>query len=165
MRRTLIVIALIVTAVPGELTAAPPDAGVLVPGSSLGGVRLGWTLRQVERVWGDAYGRCRDCAAETRYFNRVPFRPEGAGVTLRGGRVTAVFTLWAPRAWHSDRGLYVGEPEHRVRATYRFTFRERCKGYDALLLEERRGARTVVYVVGGTVWGFGLTRLTEPVCR
>ncbi len=74
-----------------------------MPGKSLGGVRLGWTLAQVERAWGETSGRCHGCATETRYFNRVAFRPEGAGVTLRQGRVVAVFTLWAPRSWHTSR--------------------------------------------------------------
>jgi len=164
VRRALVVMALIVTAFPGDLTAAPPEAGILIPGRSLGGVRLGWTLRQVEDVWGTTHGRCRGCAAETRYFNRVAFRPEGAAVTLRGDRLTAVFTLWAPAAWHTDRGLYVGEPEHRVRATYGATRRVACRGYDGLVL--RAGpARTVVYVVDGEVWGFGLLGAKEPVCR
>lgn len=164
MRRALIVIALIVTALPGELTAAPPDAGVLVPGSSLGGVRLGWTLRQVTGVWGTEHSRCRNCSTETRYFNRTPFRPEGAGVTLRRGRVSAVFTLWAPRAWHTNRGLYVGEPEHRVRATYPIARRARCPGYEGLVLHAGP-ARTIVYVVEGNVWGFALLDAGEPVCR
>lgn len=163
VRRALLVMALIVTAFPGELTAAPPEAGILVPGRSLGGVRLGWTLRQVEGVWGTEHGRCRTCNADTRYFNRVAFRPEGAGVMLRRGRVVAVFTLWAPRAWHTDRGLYVGEPEHRVRATYRLGRRVRCAGYEGL--ELRVGpTRTVVYVVGGDVWGFGLLGAGEQIC-
>ena len=164
VRRALVVMALIVTAFPGELTAAAPDAGVLVPGRSLGGVRLGWTLPQVEGVWGTEHGRCRACGADTRYFNRVAFRPEGAGVTLRRGRVIAVFTLWAPRAWHTDRGLYVGEPERRVRATYTIARRVLCTGYEGL--ELRAGpARTVVYVVDGKVWGFGLLGAGAPVCR
>jgi hypothetical protein len=138
---------------------------VLVPGRSLGGVRVGMPRAQVERVWGAVYGHCRDCATETLYFNRVAFAPEGTGITLRDGRVVAVFTLWAPRSWHTDRGLYVGEPEWRVRATYGATRRVRCRGYDALVLPERGVARTAVYVVDGNVWGFGLSHKSEPVCR
>ena len=152
-------------AVASAAPAAPPEAGVLVPGKSLGGVRLGWTLAQVERAWGERSGRCRGCATETRYFNRVAFRPEGAGVTVRQGRVVAVFTLWAPRSWHTSRSLYVGEPEHRVRATHAVARRVRCRGYDALVLRAGGAARTVVYVVDGSVWGFGLTLAGEPVCR
>jgi hypothetical protein len=144
--------------------AAPPEAGVLVPGESLGEVRLGWSLEQVERSWGRRNGRCRTCTPETRYFNRVDFRPEGAGVTLRRGRVVAVFTLWAPRSWHTSRNLYVGEPERRVRATHAVAHRVHCRGYDGLVLQAGGAARTVVYVVDGSVWGFGLALASEPVC-
>ena len=136
-----------------------------MPGESLGGVRLGWTLQQVERTWGRRHGRCRNCATETRYFNRIDFRPEGAGVALREGRVVAVFTLWAPRSWHTSRSLYVGEPERRVRATYAVAERLRCAGYVGLVLRAGGAARTVVYVVDGEVWGFGLTLAGEPVCH
>jgi hypothetical protein len=145
--------------------AAPPEDGVLVPGFSLGGVRLGWTLAQVEGAWGGRSGRCTGCSPETRYFNRVAYAPEGAGVALRGGRVVAVFTLWAPRRWHTSRGLYVGETERRVRATYDIARRVRCGGYDGLVLRAVGRATTVVYVVDGKVWGFGLTLAGEPVCR
>ncbi len=156
---------LIALGLAGAALSAPPEAGVLVPGASLGGVRLGWTLAQVERVWGTSQGRCRGCTSETRFFNRIAFRPEGAGVMLRGGRVVAVFTLWAPRAWHTDRGVYVGEPERRVRATYGATRRLRCDGYDALVLRAAGPARTVVYAVDGDVWGFGLFSQGQQVCR
>jgi hypothetical protein len=151
-------------AAPASL-AAPPEAGVLVPGRSLGGVRLGWTLAQVERVWGDVHGRCRSCPVETRYFNRVPFRQEGAGVELGNGRVVAVFTLWAPRDWHTNRSVYVGEPGRRVRAAHGPTRRVRCRGYEALLLRGAGAATSVVYVVDDDVWGFGLLRAGTPVCR
>jgi hypothetical protein len=165
VRRFLgLVAAVAVLAVPAAF-ASPPEAGVLVPGESLGGVRLGWTLAQVERVWGTVSGRCRDCPVETRYFNRVPFRPEGAAVELRRGRVVAVLTLWAPRRWHTDRNVYVGEPERRVQRTHGDVQRRRCPGFDALLLRQRGRTRSVVFVVDGTVWGFGLLAPGERVCR
>jgi len=145
--------------------ATPPENGILVPGESLGGVRLGWTLPRVERAWGRTSGRCRDCTVATRYFNRVPYHPEGAAVELRHGHVTAVLTLWAPRGWHTDRNVYIGEPERRVRTVYGDVRRRRCAGFDALLLRRRGLAQTVVYVVDGTLWGFGLLAAGEPVCR
>jgi hypothetical protein len=148
----------------GAAHASPPDAGVLVPGTSLGGVRLGWTLAQVEAVWGRAYGRCRSCRRETLYFNRYAFRPEGAGVELEQGRVTAVFTVWAPPAWRTDEGLRIGEPSRRVVATYGAKPDTRCAGYRALAIDTA-SAQSVVYVVRGEVWGFGLVRRGTPVCR
>jgi hypothetical protein len=159
-----IVAAILIGLTGGDARGSPPDAGVLVPGTSLGGVRLGWTLAHVEALWGRAYGRCRSCRRETLYFNRYAFRPEGAGVELDRGRVTAVFTLWAPAAWRTAEGLRIGEPSTRVEATYGPTPRARCSGYRALTIDAA-AAQTVVYVVGGEVWGFGLLRRGAPVCR
>jgi hypothetical protein len=136
---------------------------VLVPGRSLGGVALGAGLTDVVAAWGPAYGRCRGCRVETLYFNRFAFRPEGAAVELRDGRVAAVFTLWAPPGWHTSVGLRVGEPLLRLEATYRPLRRARCQGYDAYTLPGS-GARSVVYVVDGEVWGFALLQRGHAVC-
>ena len=147
-----------------SVSAGPPGAGVLVPGTSLGGLRLGMTLPQVEARWGRAYGRCRNCARPTLYFNMYAFRPEGAGVELRGGRVSAVFTLWAPGAWRTRDGVQVGDGVADVTATYGPMTRTDCEGYYAL---SRRsgGVTSAVYVVGAEVWGFGLLARGSPVCR
>jgi hypothetical protein len=147
----------------GVSRAAPPDAGVFVPGRSLGGVTLGSSLEDVVAAWGRAYGRCRGCAAETLYFNRFAFRPEGAGVELVRGRVVAVFTLWAPPGWRTAQGLAIDEPSLRLQATYRALRRSPCRGYDAFVLPGSR-ARSVVYVVDGDVWGFALLTRGHAVC-
>ena len=147
----------------GVSRAAPPDAGVFVPGRSLGGVTLGASLDDVIAAWGRAYGRCRSCATETLYFNRFAFRPEGAGVELVRGRVVAVFTLWAPPGWRTAQGLAIDEPVLRLRSTYRPLQRTACRGYDAFVLPHS-GARSVVYVVDGDVWGFALLARGHAVC-
>jgi hypothetical protein len=147
----------------GMSRAAPPDAGVFVPGRSLGGVALGASFDDVVAAWGRAYGRCRGCAAETLYFNRFAFRPEGAAVELRRGRVVAVFTLWAPAGWRTAQGLAIGEPELRLRSTYAPIERTACRGYEAFALPGS-GPRSVVYVVDGDVWGFGLLARGHAVC-
>jgi hypothetical protein len=147
----------------GVARAAPPDAAVFVPGRSLGGVRLGSSLDDVVAAWGRAYGRCRGCAAETLYFNRFAFRPEGAGVELRRGRVVAVFTLWAPPGWRTSQGLTIGEPALRLRSTYTPLQRTECRGYEAFALPAS-GPRSVVYVVDGEIWGFGLLARGHAVC-
>jgi hypothetical protein len=144
--------------------AGPPGAGVLMPGTSLGGVRLGMTLGQVEAAWGRAYGRCRSCERPTLYFNMYAHQPEGAGVELRRGRVAAVFTLWGPRAWHTADGVRIGDGVASVTATYGPMRRTSCRGYYALTLDSRPG-RTAVYVVDNEVWGFGLLARGVPVCR
>jgi hypothetical protein len=154
----------IALAAAGAAPAGPPPAGVVVPGRSLGGLRLGMTLEQVEAAWGRAYGRCRSCARPTLYFNLYAHRPEGAGVELRRGRVSAVFTLWAPGAWRTTRGVQIGDSVAEVTATYGPMRRTGCRGYYALTLASRT-AVTAVYVTGSEVWGFGLLARGVPVCR
>jgi hypothetical protein len=159
----LVAVAALVVA--GTAAAAPPKAGVLVPGRSLGGVSLGMTPAQVRDAWGSRHGVCRDCRGRTTwYFNRERFQPQGAGVELRRGRVVAAFTLWQPPGWRTSDGLALGESEARITETYGALTRIECGGYSALSL--RKGdAVTVFYVFEGALWGFALTRPDVPTCR
>ena len=144
--------------------AAPPGAGVLVPGRSLGGLELGATKAAVERAWGRAYGVCRSCVRETWYFNYYAFEPRGAGVELEQGRVAAVFTIYSPGGWRTTRGLALGDPASRVRSFYGRLQRVRCRGYEALVLR-RRATVTAFYVLDDRLWGFALSRRGLPLCR
>jgi hypothetical protein len=144
--------------------AAPPRPGVLVPGKSLGGIALGWSPAQVRAAWGTRYGVCRDCRSRTWYFNLRPFEPQGAGVSFRRGRAVALFTVWSPADWRTDRGLGIGDPAARIAGIYGPLLRVNCGTYSGFTL--RRGkTRTTFYVVDEQVWGFGLSLLTEPTCR
>jgi hypothetical protein len=143
---------------------ALPQVGVLAPGQSLGGVHLGDTRAQVLARWGNDFGTCRDCRTPTLYFTYRHFDPKGAGVALKKNRVVAVFTLWQPTGWRTTRGLLVGDSEARATAFYGPLFRTTCHGYDAMTIR-RRDATTAIYVRSGFVWGFGLLRRDEPVCR
>lgn len=150
----------------GTSSAAPalPPTGLLVEGRALGGIQLGWTRARVVAAWGRGYGRCRSCARETLYFTGMPFEPEGAGVELRQGRVTAVFTLWSPAGWRTSRGVRIGEPSLRVEATYPTLPAQDCGTYRAIELEGS-GSRSAVIVVEKMVWGFILVAAGEPLCR
>lgn len=143
--------------------AGPPQAGVLVPGRSLGGVALGAPIRAVLHAWGRSFGVCTDCAQATWYFNFVAFRPQGAGVEFRDGRVAALFTLWSPPGWRTSGGLVLGDPVAAVTSAFGPLDRRDCRGYYALLLE-RAGSVTSFYVVDGKLWGFGLSERSLP-CR
>jgi hypothetical protein len=151
-------------ALAGAASAAPPGAGVLVPGRSLGGIELGATKAAVERSWGRAYGICKGCRHETWYFNYYAFQPRGAGVELRAGRVAAVFTLYQPAGWHTDRGLRLGDAETRVMSLYGALVRRRCGGYSVLMLPGPT-ATTSFYVLDDRLWAFGLSRPGLPLCR
>jgi hypothetical protein len=151
-------------AVPSVAGAAIPTRGVLVPGVSLGGVRLGHSEAEVERRWGAAHELCRVCALRTWVYSAPGRRWAGAAASFRQGRVVAVFTLGAPIGWRTSRGLGVGEDALRVGALYgRLTYR-RCIGYGALSFR-RSGSVTSIYTYGDVVYGFSLVRSSEPVCQ
>ena len=154
----------VVLALAAPAAAAPPPVGTLVPGRSLGGIELGATKAAVERRWGRAYGVCRGCERLTWYFNYYAFQPRGAGVELRNGRVAAVFTLYQPLGWRTDRGLELNDPVARVTSIYGALFRRDCVGYYALTLK-RGPATTAFYVLDERVWGFGLSAPGVPLCR
>jgi hypothetical protein len=143
---------------------ALPQAGVVEPGTALGGLRLGATQSAVRAAWGGRFGRCRSCRLPTWYFTYRRYAPAGAGVEFRRGRVAALFTLWAPRGWHTREGLRVGDPSSRIGELYGPLGRRDCRGYYAFVLPQRR-AVTAVYVVEEKVWGFGLSRPSARVCR
>jgi hypothetical protein len=156
------VIAALVLASPAA--AAPPGAGVLVPGRSLGGIELGATKAHVERRWGRAYGVCRGCARETWYFNYYAFQPRGAGVEWRNGRAAALFTVYQPLGWRTEKDLALGDPAERVTALYGPLEVVGCRGYSAYVRRGRQ-ATTAFYVLGDRLWAFGLSRPGVPLCR
>lgn len=135
-----------------------------MPGKSLGGLRLRSTPAQVTAAWGSRHGACRDCGVRTWYFNLRRFEPQGAGVSFRRGRVVALFTVWSPQGWHTDRGLRIGDPAARIAGLYGPLLRTNCGTYAVMTLRHARSA-TSFYVVDEQVWGFGLSRLAEPACR
>ena len=141
-----------------------PQHGLVVPGQSLGGLRLGATKAQVQAAWGPRYGRCRDCTSLTWYFTYKRFQPQGAGVSFRAGRADQLFTIWAPPGWHTNRGLTVGDPSAQVTQLYGVLPRIECGTYEALLL--RRGSTvTEIYLYQDEVWGFGLSPVGAPPCH
>jgi len=162
--RLALVIAAALALAAAPAAAAPPTPGMLLPATSLGGLRLGDTKAAVESAWGRAYGRCRGCERETWYFNYFAFQPRGAGVEFRRDRVSAIFTLYQPLGWRTRLGLELGDREERVRAIYGELTRLECGTYSALLLP-RRGTLTVFYVLAGRLWAFGLLASGAPVCR
>jgi hypothetical protein len=142
------------------LAAALPQHGVLVPGRSLGGVRLGETPAQVERKLGHFYGVCHGCRARTWYFTYKQFEEQGLAVEFHKGRVDAVYTLASPEGWSTAGGLDLGAPATML-PPLRVTT---CRGYKALIARTP-SAVTVYYVVDAKLWGFGLLRPTAAVCR
>ena len=148
-----------------ETTAASlPARGVLTPGQSLGGVRLGDTAPQVRIRWGSRFTRCAVCRRTTWLFTYPSGGPRGAAVSFRSGRVAAVFTLGVPRGWRTTKGVVLGDPTDKVEAVYGRLPWSRCIGYGALSFRSARAVSSI-YTFGESVYGFALTRPGEPVCQ
>jgi hypothetical protein len=143
---------------------ALPKRGKLVPGTSLGGVRLGMTPAQVRSLWGERFGVCRKCRQRTWYFTYRAFQPQGAAVSFRRGRVDAIWTLWSPEGWRTrDGSLRLGADDARVTAVLGPVVTIPCGSYSALLRTRR--VTTLYYLFGGKLWGFGLMRPEASPCR
>lgn len=144
---------------PGEL----PRTATFVPGVGLAGIRLGDTAAQVRAAWGGSFRRCGECA-KTSWYYTFPDEPVGGAVVFRQGRVAAVFTLGSVFGWRTREGLRVGEPIERLVDLYPRMTARGCAGYSAF--SSRSGdAVSSIYVDGEVVYGFALTRPSEPVCQ
>jgi hypothetical protein len=164
MRRSVLCTAVAALILAAPAAAELPKAGALVPGRSLGGIRLGESPRAVRAALGTFYGACRDCARRTWYFTYRPFDRHGLAVEFTRGRVSGVYTLWRPAGWHAPHRLGFGSP---VLAVHTLTGAGRtvvCRGYDALVRNAKH-ARTAYYVYGGQLWGFGLFLRGDSPCR
>lgn len=142
------------------LASTLPQHGVLVPGRSLAGVRLGDRPAQVERRLGRFHGTCRGCARRTWYFTYEKFTEQGLGVEFRSGRVDAVYTLASPAGWSTAGGLDLGAPAKSLPQLQGVA----CHGYRALVARAP-DAVTAYYVVDAKLWGFGLLAPRASVCR
>jgi hypothetical protein len=164
MRRSLIATAVAALALAAPAAAGLPRIGLLVPGSSLGGVRLGESASAVRATLGTFYGHCTDCARPTWYFTVAAFDKHGLAVEFTGHRVSAVYTLWEPAGWRSTDGLRLGASPLAVHRHVGFIQTIACPGYDALV-DDSRKTRTAYYLYNGILWGFGLFRTADTPCR
>lgn len=146
------------------LVLALPQAGVFVPGESLGGLRLGATEAQARAAWGPNVGVCRGCPQRTLYFTYGRFNQVGTGAEIRRGRVVALFTLWVPTGWRTNRGVSLGDSPVSVNGVYGTLARVDCGHYFALV--QRRGdVLSAFYFKNDVLWAFGLMRRSVRVCR
>jgi hypothetical protein len=145
-------------------TAGLPLRGVLAPGQSLGGVRLGDTQLSVRARWGPRFTHCAVCTRPTWLYAYGKGSPAGAAVSFRAGRVSAVFTLGVPRGWRTSRGVALGDPADKVLRVYGALPWSRCIGYGAVSIR-RPGVVSSIYTYGESVYGFALTLPSEPVCQ
>lgn len=164
MRRSLVATAVVSLVLAAPAAAGLPKAGVLVPGRSLGGVRLGQSPGAVRSALGTFYGRCRGCPRRTWYFTYKPLDRHGLAVEFTDGRVSGIYTLWRPAGWHGPHRLGFGSSvlavHHLAGASHAVT----CGNYEALARDSTH-ARTAYYLFQGRLWGFGLFRRGASPCR
>jgi hypothetical protein len=163
MKRAVLCV-LLLTGAASPAAGALPRPGVLVPGRSLAGVRLGESAARVRAALGPKYGVCRDCRTTTWYFTYRPFTRRGLAVELTRGRVSALYTLWRPDGWRAPRGLVLGAVEAQVTTLAGPLVVLACSGYDAFT-KELDGVQTAYYLLDGKLWGFGLLRARASPCR
>jgi hypothetical protein len=164
MRRSLLGTTVAVLLLAAPAAADLPKAGVLVPGRSLGGIRLGESQRAVRATLGTFYGTCETCAGRTWFFTYKPFDRHGLAVELDRGRVSGLYTIWHPTGWHGPHQLGFGTTPlvlHRLVGNLHTVV---CHGYEALVRDSAR-ARTAYYLFHGRLWGFGLFHRGANPCR
>ena len=164
MRRSLIATTTAALVLAASAAAGLPKPGALVPGRSLGGVRLGEPASGVRGALGRFYGVCRSCSRQTWYFTYRPFGKQGLAVELERNRVFAVYTVWRPVGWHAPHRLRLGATPLAVHRRVGTTRTIACHGYEALVRDSAR-ARTAYYLFDGSLWGFGLFRPGAAPCR
>jgi hypothetical protein len=164
MRRALLATSLTAVALATPAAAGLPRAGTLVPGRSLGGIRLGETTHAVRAALGRRFGVCNDCARPTWYFTYRPFDAHGLAVEFVHRRVSAVYTLWQPTGWRATNGLRLGATPLQVHDRAGRLRTITCIGYDSLVAD-RPGSRTAYFLDQGSLWGFGLFLANWSPCR
>jgi hypothetical protein len=164
MRRGLIATTIAALLFAATAGAGLPRAGTLVPGRSLGGIRLGEAPRAVRAALGTFYGTCHGCPRRTWYFTYRPLDRHGLAVEFTGGHVSGVYTLWRPAGWHGPHDLGFGSSALAVHRLTRASRTVTCHGYAALVRDSAH-ARTAYYLLDGRLWGFGLFRRGASPCR
>jgi hypothetical protein len=153
-------------AVPHQ-AATFPMSGIVVAGTSLGGIKIGDTPARVQMLWGKRYQLCDagTCPLQTWLYEQAKGEPLGVGVSFVKGKVAAVFTLGSPDGWKTDRGLRMGDEESQVYTYYPTPFTTNCIGYDALSVRNQQTKIvTSIYASSGYVYGFAITAPGQPVC-
>ena len=141
-----------------------PTRGIIVPGVSFAGIKLGDTEQRVRSVWGNNFKTCDYCADTTWLYVYRGAEPLGAAARFRKNKLVAVFSLGSPAGWKTDKGLFMGDPIANVYTYYGQTGTTRCIGFDALTV--RIGTSTTAfYSAAGVVYGFALIAPGLSVCQ
>jgi hypothetical protein len=141
-----------------------PAHGLVVPGLSFAGIRIGDSMQRVRMVWGTDYQLCKYCVDPTWLYEYRGAEPLGAAVRFEHGKVVAAFSLGSPTGWRTTDGLYMGDPIADVYVHYKNTGTTRCIGFDAVTARTGR-VITAFYSAAGVIYGFAIVLPSMTVCQ
>jgi hypothetical protein len=141
-----------------------PVKGIVVPGISFAGIKLGDTEQRVRAVWGSSFTACGYCKDTTWLYEYRGGEPLGAAARFENGKLVAVFSLGSPAGWKTDKGLYMGDPIENVYQYYPATGTTRCIGFDAITAKTGKSV-TAFYSAAGVVYGFAMVIPGMTVCQ
>jgi hypothetical protein len=141
-----------------------PVRGIVIPGVSLAGVKVGDTEQRVKKLWGDNFVVCKYCTDPTWLYEYQTGEPLGAAARFQRGKVVAVFSLGSPAGWRTNKGLYIGDPIQNAYTFFPRTGTTRCIGFDAITIKQGNVV-TAIYSSAGVVYGFALVTPAMTVCQ
>ena len=141
-----------------------PPRGVVVPGVSFAGVKIGDTQRRVRALWGNKFVTCKYCTDTTWLYEYQFGEPLGAAARFQHNRVVALFSLGSPAGWKTDKGLAMGDPISNVYQYYTTTGTTRCVGFDAITAKTGKTV-TAFYSAAGVIYGFAIVIPSMTVCQ
>jgi hypothetical protein len=145
-----------------------PARGLVVPGVSFAGLKLGDTEERVRQVWGRDYETCKYCSDTTWLYEYKGGEPLGAAVRFQKHRAVAIFSLGSPAGWRTSKGLFIGDPIADVYHFYPTTGTTRCIGFDAVTTRITTSAGKSVmafYSAAGVIYGFAMVVPSMTVCQ
>ena len=76
----------------------------------------------------------------------------------------ALYTLWVPTGWRTDKGIRLGDSPLSVNGVYGALPRFVC-GHYSVLVQRRGTVSSAFYFKNDLLWAFALQRSSEPACR
>jgi hypothetical protein len=145
-------------------TGRLPSHGVIVPGVSFAGVKIGDSPKKVRARWGNRFIQCKYCTDMTWLYEYQFGEPLGAAARFQHNKVVAVFSLGSPAGWKTNKGLAMGDPISNVYQYYQTTGTTRCIGFDAITAKTGKNV-TAFYSTAGVIYGFAIVIPKMTVCQ
>ena len=166
MRQSLLAAHRAALALAAPAAAGLPRAGTLVPGRSLGGIRLDETQHAVRAALGAVYGVCRRLRAADVVLHVQAVRRARARGRVRPAAASSggLHALAAGGLARAERPPPRRDAARRCTSAPARSARSRAPATTRSSRDSPR-PRTAYYLVDGRLWGFGLFRRSASPCR